>query len=174
MTAVSHSHSWCSCRQCIVAWECSQGKELSWWLHTCPFPPSNNSALPLQQAQYSGFLLSTQSVAQSLQAISMKLTLDFSLNLTSEAWASVSRPILHQQRSISVSRAQGVGAEFLCRILSILPSTKCCHSILPGSEAPPPIYLIFPSVKRLPWVWEPFLFHSFLLWAQLWLLWFSC
>ena len=35
-------------------------------------PPPNNSALPLQQSQYSGFLLSAQSVAtaQSLQAVS--------------------------------------------------------------------------------------------------------
>ena len=67
-------------------------------------PPPNNSALPLQQSQYSGFLLSTQSVAtaQSLQAVSMQPTLDTSLSLTSETWASVSSPLLHQQRSISV------------------------------------------------------------------------
>ena len=98
MTAVSHSHSWCSCRQCIVAWECLQGKELLWWFHTSTCPLPNTSALPLQQAQYSGFLLSTQSVAtaQSLQAVSMQPTLDFSLSLTSEAWASVSSPLLHQ------------------------------------------------------------------------------
>lgn len=103
MTAVSHSHSWCSCRQCIVAWECLQGKELLWWFHTSTCPLPNNSALPLQQAQYSGFLLSTQSVAtaQSLQAVSMQPTLDFSLSLTSEAWASVSSPLLHQQRTVS-------------------------------------------------------------------------
>lgn len=67
-------------------------------------PPPNNSALPLQQSQYSGFLLSTQSVAtaQSLQAVSMQPTLDTSLSLTSETWASVSSPLLHH-RGVSQS-----------------------------------------------------------------------
>ena len=82
----------------------------------------------------------------------------------SDLWAS--SPHLHQQRSISVWRTQGGGADLLCRLLSILPYANQLLCSPPRLWSSLSIQADPPPVKGLPGCGNLFSFTAPSLWCR--------
>ena len=140
----------------------SQRKLFLWWFASLPLALPNNPAFFCRVRPPPWFPWMWHSVPQPLthhslapQSVSTQPTLVLSLEQTSGAWDSAPSPILIVLGCglLKVVPVVCVGGSLLC------PSQSSCCAFLWGFEFSP-FWLISLSVRWLPWVWVPFLFHS--------------